>query len=130
MGESETSSQRCMNLIATGSCPLDLKAKSDDMPLPIVPDDPNASFTPTPEFVEGMIASFKNGGKIPRRLAWEIILGVKRIVEKEKSLVEVTVPEGAVCDIIGDTHGVSAMLAILVGDTLTVISNSLTSATC
>jgi serine/threonine-protein phosphatase 5 len=58
-----------------------------------------------------MIESFKKGGKVPKRVAWEIILGVKEIVEREKSLVEFTVPEGCTCDIIGDTHGVSGARA-------------------
>lgn len=102
IGETETASARCIDLIASGSCPLDA---STDFPLPSVPTDPLARFEPTEQFVTSMIESFKAGAKIPRRLAWEIILGVKDIVEKDRSLVEVDVPEGVVCDVIGDTHG-------------------------
>jgi serine/threonine-protein phosphatase 5 len=51
-----------------------------------------------------MIESFKNGGKMPKRIVWEIVLGVLATVEKEKSLVEVTVPEGVTCDIVGDSE--------------------------
>jgi len=51
-----------------------------------------------------MIESFKQGGKVPRRVAWEIILGVKDLVMKEKSLVEVDIPEGVTCDIVGDSE--------------------------
>lgn len=55
-----------------------------------------------------MIESFKSGGsKLPKRIVWEIILGVKAIVDNEKSMVERTVDEGVVCDVVGDTHGVS-----------------------
>jgi hypothetical protein len=54
-----------------------------------------------------MIEAFKTGGKLPKRVVWEIILGVKAIVDKERSMVSRTVEEGVVCDIIGDTHGVS-----------------------
>ena len=78
-----------------------------DGPLPIIPSDPNGRYTPTKEFVEGMIESFKKGGKLPKRVVWEIILGVKAVVDKEKSMVERTVEEGVVCDVVGDTHGVS-----------------------
>ena len=74
------------------------------MPLPIIPDDPNAKYTPTKEFVEGMIESFKQGGKVPKRVAWEIILGVQQLVVKEKSLVEVEVHKGATCDVVGDSE--------------------------
>jgi len=51
-----------------------------------------------------MIESFKKGGKVPRRVAWEIILGVKDLVMKEKSLVEVDIPEGVTCDVVGDSE--------------------------
>ena len=54
-----------------------------------------------------MIEAFKTGAKLPKRVVWEIILGVKGIVDKERSMVSRVVDEGVVCDIIGDTHGVS-----------------------
>jgi len=54
-----------------------------------------------------MIEAFKTGGKLPKRVVWEIILGVKGVVDTERSMVSRTVDEGVVCDIIGDTHGVS-----------------------
>lgn len=104
VGDTETASHRCLSLIASGACTLDVNGKADHMPLPIIPDDPSARYSPTKEFVEGMIESFSQGGKVPKRVAWEIILGVKAIVEQEKSLVEVTVPEGTTCDIIGDSE--------------------------
>jgi serine/threonine-protein phosphatase 5 len=56
-----------------------------------------------------MIEAFKTGGKLPKRVVWEIVLGVKAIVDKERSMVSRTVDEGVVCDIIGDTHGVSVI---------------------
>lgn len=51
-----------------------------------------------------MIESFKKGGKVPKRVAWEIILGVKDLVMQEKSLVEVDIPEGVTCDVVGDSE--------------------------
>ncbi|KAL7419407.1 Palmitoyl-protein thioesterase 1 [Cryptotrichosporon argae] len=104
VGETETASHKCAAAIASGGCPLDLAAKSDAMPLPVQGDDPNARYTPTREFVEGMVESFKAGGKLPKRVVWEIVLGVKDAVDKEKSLVEVTVPEGMTCDVVGDMY--------------------------
>lgn len=74
------------------------------MPSPIIPDDPKARYKPTKEFVEGMIESFKQGGKVAKRVAWEIILGVKEIALSEKSLVEVEVPPGVTCDVVGDSE--------------------------
>ena len=84
-----------------------MSSKSEDMPLPITSDEPNGRYKPSKEFVEGMIESFKKGGKVPKRVAWEIVLGCKDAIDRERSLVEVTVPEGVTCDIVGDTHGVS-----------------------
>lgn len=105
MGESETTAHRCATMIAEGSCMLDLTSKPDHMPLPIISsEDPKARYKPTEEFVSGMIESFKKGGKIPKRVAWEIILGVKDIIEKEKTLVEIEIPKGSTCDVIGDSE--------------------------
>lgn len=87
-----------------------------------------------------MIESFKTGKKLPKRVVWEIILGVKAIVDKERSMVERTVDEGVVCDVVGDTHGVSQIGPAYsgpCGDTVMAVdieadnlSNSLTSSTC
>lgn len=95
-----------MSLIEDGACPLDVSTNADHMPLPIVPSDPKARYQPSKEFVDGMIESFKKGGKVPKRVAWEIILGVKDLVMKEKSLVEVEVPKGITCDIVGDSKSI------------------------
>jgi serine/threonine-protein phosphatase 5 len=87
------------------------------MPLPDIPqDNPNGRYTPTRAFVEGMIESFKQGGKVPKRVAWEIILGVQRVVEKQKSLVEVVVHKGATCDVVGDSELVGCGMGARGGD--------------
>jgi serine/threonine-protein phosphatase 5 len=70
-------------------------------------DEPSGRYRPTKEFVEGVIQLFKDGGKLPKRLCWEIVLGCKDAVESELSLVETVVEKGVVCDVVGDTHGVS-----------------------
>ncbi|ORY26050.1 putative phospho protein phosphatase [Naematelia encephala] len=104
VGDSQTMSSKCSELISTGACILDTSSIPDFV-LPEIPSDPNARYKPTRQFVEGMIEHFKKGGKVPKRIAWEIVLGVKDAVDKERSLVEATVPEGVTCDIVGDTHG-------------------------
>lgn len=94
-----------MTAISHGACALDVaREEAEGTPLPIIPDDPAGRYTPTKEFVEAMIESFKNGGKMPKRLVWEIVLGVKAAVDKESSLVDVTVPEGVTCEIVGDSE--------------------------
>ena len=60
---------------------------------------------PTVEFVEGMIQLFKDGKLLPRRYVWLIALGAMKELLKHESLVQVTIPEGETCDVIGDTHG-------------------------
>lgn len=101
VGETERASARCLRSIADGACALD---NPHNVTLPIVPDDPKARYTPTKEFVEAMVETFKNGGKMPKRVVWEIILGVKSVVDAEASLVEIEVPKGVTCDIVGDSE--------------------------
>jgi serine/threonine-protein phosphatase 5 len=54
--------------------------------------------------VNGLIDHFKAGGKIPKRLAWEIVLGCREVLVKEKSLVDVTIEKGVHCDVVGDSE--------------------------
>ena len=51
-----------------------------------------------------MIQHFKDGGKIPKRLAWEIVLGCKEALDNEESLVTAEVGEGVHCDVVGDSE--------------------------
>lgn len=109
MGETESPSERILKLISSGSCPLDpapqppFKPDYVPMPLPTVPSDPNGRYAPTLEFVQGMVEAFKKGGKLPRRVIWEIVLGVKAAVEGEKSLVYVECKEGERVSFVGDS---------------------------
>jgi len=59
----------------------------------------------TKEYIDEMKAWFKDGKTIARRHAWEIVLGAYDALSQEPSLVDVTIPEGEVADIVGDTHG-------------------------
>ncbi|GAA5871040.1 hypothetical protein JCM1840_007576 [Sporobolomyces johnsonii] len=60
---------------------------------------------PTAEFVEEMMQWFKDGNVLPRRLAWQIILGAYDVLKEEETLVDVEIPEGQTINVIGDTHG-------------------------
>jgi serine/threonine-protein phosphatase 5 len=73
-------------------------------------DSATKRYKPTKEFVEGMIQMFKDGGKLPKRIVFEIVLGCKEILDQESSLVEVDIGKGVKCDIVGDTHGVSFVM--------------------
>jgi hypothetical protein len=103
VGEQEKISKKIIELIKTDSVPMDADYAG---PTPSY-DEPSGRYRPTKEFVEGMIQLFKDGGKLPKRLCWEVVLGCKDAVESELSLVETVVEKGVVCDVVGDTHGVS-----------------------
>jgi len=51
-----------------------------------------------------MIEAFKKGGKLPKRVVWEIVLGVRDLLEKDRSLVEIEVPAGVKCSVVGDSE--------------------------
>lgn len=57
------------------------------------------------QFIQDMIEFFKSGGRLPLSIAWPILLGALRELEREASLVEYNVPEGTTIDVVGDTHG-------------------------
>jgi len=61
----------------------------------------------TEDFIQEMILWFKEGKTIAKRYAWEIVLGAHDHFVKEESLVDVVIPPGVVCDVIGDVHGKS-----------------------
>jgi serine/threonine-protein phosphatase 5 len=59
----------------------------------------------TIEFIRSMIQWYKDGKTLPRRYAWEIILGAHDHFVKEESLVDVKVENDATINVIGDVHG-------------------------
>ncbi|PYH33821.1 protein serine/threonine phosphatase PPT1 [Aspergillus neoniger CBS 115656] len=59
----------------------------------------------TQEFIDDMIERFKNGKKIHRKYAFQIIKAVKDLVYAEPTMVEVGVKEGTRLTVCGDTHG-------------------------
>lgn len=54
---------------------------------------------PTLDFVKGAIKLFQEGKLLPRRYVFEIVLGCREILMKEKSMTEFTIPEGQTCDV-------------------------------
>ncbi|PLN82076.1 Metallo-dependent phosphatase-like protein [Aspergillus taichungensis] len=59
----------------------------------------------TQEFIDDMIERFKNGKKIHRKYAFQIIKAVKDLVYAEPTMVEIGVEQGRRLTVCGDTHG-------------------------
>ncbi|GAA6025395.1 hypothetical protein JCM8202_005280 [Rhodotorula sphaerocarpa] len=59
----------------------------------------------TADFVDAMVQWFKDGQVVPRRTAWQILLGAYDVLRKEATLVDVPIPAGQTVDVIGDVHG-------------------------
>lgn len=59
----------------------------------------------TQKFIDDMIERFKNGKKIHRKYAFQIVKNVLDIVKAEPTMVEIGVPDGTKLTICGDTHG-------------------------
>lgn len=82
---------------------------STSLPPTSILDDPDSHGpwmgTITQSFIDQMIQHFKNGGRLPIKYAWQIILGAMKQFVREDSLVEFRVEEGCTVDVVGDTHG-------------------------
>ncbi|KIO19560.1 hypothetical protein M407DRAFT_82645, partial [Tulasnella calospora MUT 4182] len=107
MGEEESSIARCQEVIKDGGCDID-KNYTGPMLETVPSTDPSSKQTKykiTQKFVDDMITYYRNGKSLPRRIVWEIVLGVHSTIVNEPSMVEVALDEGVTCDIIGDTHG-------------------------
>lgn len=59
----------------------------------------------TLEFIEDMIERFKNGKKLAKKYAYQIILAVMDIVKKEPTMVEIDIEDEREITVCGDTHG-------------------------
>jgi serine/threonine-protein phosphatase 5 len=67
--------------------------------------DADGKFKPSLNFIREMMQWFKDGKALPKRYVWEIILGADEHFRSEASLVDIPIPSGASCDVIGDVHG-------------------------
>ena len=59
----------------------------------------------TQDFIDDMIARFKNGKKLHRKYVYQIIAAVRKIVYEEPTMVEMEVQKGHKLTVCGDTHG-------------------------
>lgn len=59
----------------------------------------------TKEFITDMIERFKNGKKIHKKYAYQIVLKAKEIFYAEPTMPEVSIAEGKKMTVCGDTHG-------------------------
>ena len=59
----------------------------------------------TQDFINDMIERFKNGKKLHKKYAFQIIKAVKEIVYDEATMVEIEVAEETKLTVCGDTHG-------------------------
>ncbi|KAN0129198.1 Metallo-dependent phosphatase-like protein [Lactarius tabidus] len=100
MEEEKSAVERCMEIIAEGTCEVE---KNYEGPKLETTDD--GKFKITIEFIRSMMQWFKDGKSLPRRYAWEIVLGAHDRFVKEESLVNVKVDKGITIDVIGDVHG-------------------------
>ncbi|KAM5532863.1 hypothetical protein V8D89_013504 [Ganoderma adspersum] len=100
MEEEKSAVLRCYEIIAEGGCDVEKGYTG-----PILPTNDDGKFTINVQFMRDMIQLFKDGKSIPRRYAWEILLGAHSYFEKEESLVDVVIPDGQTIDVIGDVHG-------------------------
>ncbi|KDQ21575.1 hypothetical protein BOTBODRAFT_150454 [Botryobasidium botryosum FD-172 SS1] len=103
VGQAKSAVEECLEMIRDGGCKPD--SASAAPVLPILEDGPEPTYTITADFIDKMIDWFKAGKFLPKRWAWEIVLGCWKELAKEESLTEVVLEEGVTCDVIGDTHG-------------------------
>ncbi|KAI6046039.1 phosphoprotein phosphatase [Pisolithus marmoratus] len=100
MEEEKNAVERCLEIIGEGNCDVER-----DYTGPKMQKSEDGKYTITQGFITQMIDWFKQGKKITRRFAWEIILGAYAHFSKEESLVQINLDEGETCDVIGDVHG-------------------------
>ena len=59
----------------------------------------------TADFISDMLERFKNGKKIHKKYAYQIVIAVKKIVYDEATMVEMEIEDDAKLTVCGDTHG-------------------------
>lgn len=59
----------------------------------------------TQEFIDDMIERFRNGKKIHRKYAFQIVKAFKDLVYAEPTMLEIGVDQGTHLTVCGDTHG-------------------------
>lgn len=59
----------------------------------------------TQEFIDDMIKRFKDGKKLHRKYAYQVVMQAKEVFAAEPTMPEVTIAEGKKLTVCGDTHG-------------------------
>lgn len=72
---------------------------------PHLPQTEDGHYYITQEFIDAMIAAFREGHQPARRYVYWIILEAQRLFKALPSVVEVEVPPGTHITVCGDTHG-------------------------
>lgn len=103
--EEEDPIKTCTEAIAQNACEVESDYTGPKMNRP-----ENGTYSISQDFVDAMLEHFKNGGKLPRRYVWEIVLGCASVCAQEESLVDVSIDEKVTIDVIGDVHGTALIL--------------------
>lgn len=90
-----------------GACEVDKSYEGPKLP------QQDGKYHMTQEFIQEMIELFKAGKFLPKRYAWEIVMGAHEHFAQEESLVDVEIPEDVTIDVIGDVHGASSFFCLL-----------------
>jgi serine/threonine-protein phosphatase 5 len=122
--EEKTAVERCLEVIAEGApSPLSPAVLGSNLEYseggceaektyegPKLEKADDGKYKITIEFIRSMIEWYKDGKTLPRRYAWEIILGAYDHFAKEESLVDVKVENDVTINVIGDVHGTISSL--------------------
>lgn len=92
VGDEVSTVARCREIIAQGGCDVDASYAGLRLP-----KDDEGNYTINQEFMDSMIAAFKDGKSIHKRFAWEIVLASYELLVKEESMVEFELEVRWVC---------------------------------
>jgi serine/threonine-protein phosphatase 5 len=83
VGDEVSNVARCREIIEQGGCDIDSSYTGLQLP-----KDSDGKYTIDQAFMDSMIAAFKDGKSIHKRIAWEIVLASYELLAKEESMVE------------------------------------------
>ncbi|SCZ95325.1 BZ3500_MvSof-1268-A1-R1_Chr11-2g03434 [Microbotryum saponariae] len=90
-------STKILEQLAHGALPIEASYAGPRL----LTEEEGKALRPTSEFVDELIEWFRKGETIPKRLAWQIVLGAYEKLKEEKSLVKVTIPQGETMNVYG-----------------------------
>lgn len=85
----------------------DYRAYAAGLPVPADYAGPhyNGPASVNDAFIQGLLALYKNQGKLPMKYAYMIAMDVMDLLKTEKALQRVAVPQGSKITVVGDIHG-------------------------